>query len=171
VTRRNDPKLGSRLLIGAIAGFAATMAMTSAMSRLHRRLPRKERYPLTPREIVDTSAAKARLPLGSEAAKDITTAAHFAYGAAAGSLIGAANVRIDPVTGAFAGVAVWTASYLGWIPGAGILKPATLHPRRRNLLMIGVHLVWGAATAIGMRELTLARETMLNDGPDRDAMR
>ena len=27
------------------------MAMTSAMRRLHRRLPAKERYPLTPREL------------------------------------------------------------------------------------------------------------------------
>jgi hypothetical protein len=31
------------------------MAMTSAMRRLHRKLPAKERYPLTPREIVDAT--------------------------------------------------------------------------------------------------------------------
>ncbi len=35
--------------------------------------------------------------------------------------------------------------------------------------MIGVHLVWGAATAAAIRELRLARETILEDGPDRDA--
>ena len=40
----------------------------------------------------------------------------------------------------------------------GTLEPATRHPRRRNLLMIGVHLVWGAATAAAMRELRAARE-------------
>jgi hypothetical protein len=34
--------------------------------------------------------------------------------------------------------------------------------------MVAVHLVWGAATAQGIRELTLARETMLRPGPERD---
>src|SRR3954454_18277678 len=47
--------LGARLVIGGIAGFVATMAMTSAMRRLHRQLPAKERYPLTPRQIVDAA--------------------------------------------------------------------------------------------------------------------
>ena len=166
---RTDLRLRSRLLIGAIAGFAGTLAMTSAMSRLHRRLPARQRYPLTPREIVDSVAAKAQLPIGDEAAIDTTTAAHFAYGAAVGSVIGAANPRLGPLSGAIAGVGVWTASYLGWIPGAGLLKPATAHPPRRNLLMIAAHVVWGVATARAMRELMLARETMLAAGEDRDA--
>ncbi len=163
------PRLRSRMLIGAIAGFAGTLVMTAAMSRLHRRLPGKERYPLTPREIVDSSSEQLGVALSDEAAIDATTAAHFLYGAATGSVLGAANVRIGPATGAMAGVAVWVASYLGWIPGAGILKPATAHPPRRNLLMIAAHMVWGAATARAMRELVLARETMLAAGEDRDA--
>jgi len=163
-----DPRLRSRLLIGAIAGIAGTLAMTSAMARLHRRLPRAERYPLPPREIVETLTATAGAPLDDEAAKDATTAAHFAYGAAAGAAIGAATVRPGASGGASAGVAIWMASYLGWIPGTGILKPATLHPRARNALMIGAHVVWGIATARAMRELVLARETMLRAGPSRD---
>jgi len=166
-----DPRLRSRLLIGAIAGIAGTLAMTSAMARLHRRLPPAERYPLPPREIVETTAAKAGTPLDDEAAKDATTAAHFAYGAAAGAAIGAATVRPGGGGGAAAGIAIWMASYLGWIPGTGILKPATIHPRRRNALMIGAHLVWGLATARAMRELVLARETMLRAGPLRDRSR
>jgi hypothetical protein len=36
------------------------------------------------------------------------------------------------------------------------------------MLMVTVHLVWGAATALSMRELLLARETMLRSGEDRD---
>jgi hypothetical protein len=166
--RWREPGLRSRLLIGAIAGFAGTLAMTAAMSRMHRRLPARERYPLTPREIVDSAAASAGLPLADDAVLDATTAAHFAYGAAAGSVIGAANPRLGPLSGAMAGVAVWTASYLGWIPGAGLLKPATAHPPRRNLLMIAAHIVWGVATARAMRELILSRETMLAAGEDRD---
>jgi uncharacterized membrane protein YagU involved in acid resistance len=164
-------KLGSRLIIGGIAGFVGTMAMTAAMRRLHRRLPDKERYPLTPREIVDSGSKQIGLPLAGEVAKDVTTAAHFAYGAACGALIAAMNPDPRKRTGAAAGVAVWLVSYMGWIPAVGTLEPATKHPARRNLLMIGVHLVWGAATAAAMRELRLARETILEDGPDKDAPR
>lgn len=166
-----DPRLRSRLLIGAIAGIAGTLAMTSAMARLHRRLPPAERSPLPPREIVETLAIKAGASLDDEAAKDATTAAHFAYGAAAGAAIGAATVRPGAGGGVAAGVAIWMASYLGWIPGTGILKPAALHPRGRNALMIGAHVVWGLATARAMRELVLARETMLRTGPLLDRAR
>jgi hypothetical protein len=165
---RNELGLGSRVLIGGIAGFAATLAMTSAMARLHRRLPRHEQYPLTPREIIASGADKLDLELGDSASRDLTIAAHFAYGAGCGALITVAHPRIGKRAGALAGVAVWLASYLGWIPAVGLLKPATRHPPRRNLLMVAVHLVWGAATAQGIRELTLARETMLRPGPERD---
>jgi uncharacterized membrane protein YagU involved in acid resistance len=164
-------KLRSRLLIGGIAGFVGTMAMTAAMRRLHRRLPDEERYPLTPREIIDSGAKQVALPLAPEAAKDVTTVAHFAYGAACGAMIAAMNPDPGKRTGAAAGVAVWLASYMGWIPAVGTLEPATKHPARRNLLMIGVHLVWGAATASAIRELREARESIFRDGPDKDAPR
>jgi hypothetical protein len=156
-------KLGSRLLIGAVAGIVGTMAMTTAMRRLHARLPREERYPLTPREIVDSAAAPPE-----EAARDITTAAHFAYGAACGALLAAANPRPGKAAGAAAGATIWLASYMGWVPALNLLEPATEHPARRNALMIAVHLVWGTAAAAAMRELSDARETVFAGGADRD---
>jgi hypothetical protein len=162
-------KLRSRLLLGGIAGFAATLAMTAAMRRLHRRLPAKEKYPLTPREIVDSTAAQIATPLPDGAAKDITTAAHFAYGAAMGALIATLNPDPGKRTGTAAGIAVWLASYMGWIPAVGILEPATRHPPRRNALMIAAHGVWGYATAAALRELILARSTILGEGKDKDA--
>ncbi len=164
-------KLGSRLLIGGIAGLVGTMAMTAAMRRFHRRLPDEERYPLTPREIIDSGSKQLGAPVVGEVAKDVTTAAHFAYGAACGALIAAMNPDPGKRTGAAAGVAVWLASYMGWIPAVGTLEPATKHPARRNLLMIGVHLVWGSATAGAIRELRAARESIFRDGPDKDAPR
>ena len=164
-------KLGSRLLIGGIAGFVGTMAMTAAMRRLHRRLPEKERYPLTPREIIDSTADKLDVPIGGERAKDVTTLGHFLYGAAAGAVLAAMNPDTSKRGGAVYGAAVWLASYMGWIPAAGILKPATEHPPRRNLLMVGVHLVWGAATAASLRELVRARRDIIATGPDKDVAR
>lgn len=163
------PKLSSRLVIGAVAGFVGTMAMTAAMNRMHRRLPAKERYPLTPREIVDSGSKQLSLPLPEEAAKDVTTMAHFAYGAASGALLGATNVMIGPIPGGLAGITIWLGSYMGWIPAANILTLPSDHPARRNLLMLTAHVVWGAATAQAMRELVLARETILGPGPDKDA--
>jgi uncharacterized membrane protein YagU involved in acid resistance len=156
-------KLGSRLLLGGIAGLVGTMAMTSAMRRLHKRLPQDEQYPLPPREIVDSAAAPPDQP-----ARDLTLVSHFLYGAACGALLAAANPRPGRMEGAAAGVAVWLGSYLGWIPGLGILEPATRHPARRNALMITVHFVWGTATAAALSELTDARETIFAAGEDRD---
>src|SRR5947209_1270535 len=155
--------LGTRLVIGGIAGFVATMAMTSAMRRLHRRLPEPERYPLTPREIVDAAVAPP-----AAAAPDLTLVAHFLYGAGCGALLAAANPRPGRLGGAAAGGAVWLASYMGWIPALGILKPATRHPLRRDALMLGVHFVWGWAAAEAMRELADARSTIFAAGPEPD---
>jgi uncharacterized membrane protein YagU involved in acid resistance len=164
-------RLGTKLLIGGIAGFAGTLAMTAAMRRMHRRLPAKERYPLTPREIVDSGAKQVHAALPDEAARDLTLAAHFAYGALVGAMIAAMNPDMKKKTGAAAGAAVWVASYMGWIPAVGTLEPATEHPPRRNALMIAAHLVWGAATAAAVRELRLARATIFAAGPDKDAPR
>src|SRR3954470_20247349 len=115
--------LGARLAIGGIAGFVATMAMTTAMRRLDKKLPGKERYPFPPRETADATLAPP-----AEAAPDLALIAHFAYGAGCGALIAAANPRLGKVSGALAGGGIWLASYMGWIPAFGVLKPATEQP-------------------------------------------
>jgi hypothetical protein len=158
------PGLRTRLILGGIAGFVATAAMTAAMNRLHRLLPSAERYPLPPREITESL-------VGADDegwVRDATILAHFAYGAATGALVTAAVPRASASTGAAAGVAVWAGSYFGWVPALGILEPASRHPARRNALMIAAHLVWGAATATTMRELSRARRTIVRRGPRRE---
>jgi uncharacterized membrane protein YagU involved in acid resistance len=166
MAEREKLGLGARLVIGGIAGFVATMAMTSAMRRLHRQLPARERYPLTPREIVDST-----LDPPAAAAPDLTLVAHFAYGAGCGALIAAANPRIGRLGGAVAGGAVWLTSYMGWLPAFGVLKPATEHPLRRDAVMLGAHFAWGWATAEAMRELADARATIFAAGPEPDVPR
>lgn len=162
---RTSLGLGSRLVVGALAGLAGTMVMTVAMRRMHARLPAKERYPLTPREIVDAAAAPPE-----SAARDLTLAAHFAYGAGCGALLAAADPRAGRLTGATAGAAIWLVSYMGWVPAFGLLKPATGHPARRNAAMLAAHLAWGWSTAAAMRELGEARETIFAGGEDKDAV-
>jgi uncharacterized membrane protein YagU involved in acid resistance len=115
----------------------------------HRRLPLAQRYPLPPREITGKIAAKAgvRDELSESGESAATLLSHFGYGSAAGLLYAflTGNVTLPGVLkGILFGLVVWTASYLGLLPAAGILKPATQHPAERNFLMIGAHVIWGA---------------------------
>ena len=147
------------LIKGALAGFVATIPMTLAMKVLHARLPREERYPLPPRLIVESTAEK--LDVEDELREDdefaLTVASHFAYGSATGAIYcaGLELQRIQPsvASGVAYGLGVWTVSYLGLLPGLGILTPATEHPARRNALMIAAHVVWGAALGATARRL------------------
>ncbi|MFN2508570.1 MAG: DUF6789 family protein [Chthoniobacterales bacterium] len=137
-------------MIGLIAGVVATGPMTVAMILWHRRLPASERYPLPPREITMKLAREAGVShrMNSEVRSAATLLAHFGYGGAAGAVYGAISDEIPSSSmskGAGFGLLLWAGSYLGLLPGAGILKTATEHPARRNLLMIASHLVWGAA--------------------------
>ena len=148
-----------RLLTGALVGAAATAPMTLAMVYLHRRLPEGEQYPLPPRQVAMRLAEEAgvRDQLAEPEKTGLTLASHFAYGAAIGAAFAPLvdKVKLPPVaTGMGFGLAVWAGSYLGWLPAAGILSPATSHPARRNALMIAAHLVWGASAGalIGMTD-------------------
>jgi hypothetical protein len=157
----------SRMLLGALAGIAGTAAMTAAMARLHQRLPSQERYPLPPREIIGSIMGEApgerREGLG-----DMAVAAHFGFGAAVGAAMGAIRFPARPLPSVILALGVWAGSYFGWAPLLGILKPANDHPVRRSALMAGVHVVWGAVTALALRELLHARRTMFAPGPLKD---
>lgn len=140
------------LLRGAVAGFIATLPMTIAMEWMHRQLPAQERYPLPPSEIV-TVAEEVSIGEQLDEAPHMaaTLVSHFAYGAAAGALYAplARHVALPPtLRGVAFGMLVWSGSYLGLLPGLGILRPATEHPARRTALMIAAHVVWGATLGV-----------------------
>ena len=139
-----------KALLGALAGMAATMAMTAAMRRLHTRLPPHERYPLPPREIIDSTA----LASDERGARTRTLLAHFGYGGLTGALF--AFIPAFRGSGIAYGLGIWALSYLGWIPSARILAPAYRHPLRRNLLMIAAHAVWGLTLSKSLKELQSA---------------
>ncbi|WP_192936130.1 hypothetical protein [Sinorhizobium medicae] len=141
-----------RIVSGALAGMAATMAMTMAMRRLHALLDSREDYPLPPREIIEQTGSAD----DEENARADTLAAHFGFGALAGAIF--ALFPTWKGGGMLYGLGIWGISYLGWIPAAQILAPAWRHPLHRNLLMIAVHLVWGATLAKSLREMELAEE-------------
>jgi uncharacterized membrane protein YagU involved in acid resistance len=134
---------------GLIAGIVATGPMTAAMIFGHRGLPWGQRYPLPPREIAGKIASKAgvREELSESAESAATLLSHFGFGSAAGLIYAFLTGKV-PLPGVLKGIlfglVVWTVNYLGLLPAAGILKPATKHPGARNFLMIGAHVIWGA---------------------------
>ena len=127
----------------------ATLPMTLVMTWLFKLLPRKEQYPLPPREITMNVAEKVGVAkhLNEPQRTGLTLFSHFAYGAATGAIY-APLARLIPipfvVSGIIFGLIVLTVSYLGLLPALRLFPPATQRPPRRNLLMITAHVVWGA---------------------------
>lgn len=159
--------LAGRLFVGAVAGIVGTAAMSIAMQRLFERLPPHERYPLPPREIIEQLGSANDEP-GKRAQ---TLRAHFGFGAMAGALMAVASADTSPRKGGAAGLAVWVASYFGWVPALRVLSPASAQPARRNALMIAVHLLWGAVTATTTLELGRFGDGAIASGPTKDARR
>jgi hypothetical protein len=146
------------VVLGAIAGCAATVPMTVAMEALHRELPDEERDPLPPRTVTMRVAEEAgvREELDEDERTGLTLAAHFGMGTAMGALYGPVSRLIPlpaPVAGAGFGLAVWAGNYLGLLPALGLLSPATKHRPRRVGLMIAAHLVWGAVAGLMLSQL------------------
>lgn len=143
---------------GAISGLVATAPMTAAMLALDRALPGNDREDLPPEQITEGIAERAgiRDDLPEPATKGVTAIGHFGYGAAAGALFGVTATRL-PLPRALAGVAyalaVWSVSYLGWVPAARLMPPAHQQPARRNAIMIASHVVWGASMGIALSAL------------------
>lgn len=162
----------NRILLGALAGLAATAPMTLAMKLMHEVLPEHEQYPLPPRQVTEGMAEKAGVNehLDDEERAAATWVSHFAYGTACGALYGALSESLEGVgappalAGVGFGLAVWAGSYLGWLPAAGIISPATEHPPRRTALMIAAHVVWGATAGAMLDKLA-------DDGREKSAAR
>lgn len=141
----------NRYVAGAIGGLLATVPMTAVMTTLFQKLQPPQQYPLPPREITEVVVDRiTHRNIGDRPLTYLSLIAHFAYGAATGALYPLFCRRPQrPIDdGATFGLAIWAASYLGWLPAAHILRPATQHPPARNVLMLVAHMVWGASTVV-----------------------
>lgn len=140
-----------RVLTGAVAGFVATAPMTLAMKAAQRMLPPQERHPLPPRRVTMRALRKTgvrpHVDLDEGERRGLTLAAHYGYGAAAGSVFGLLaprNLRDAVAAGVGYGLLVWAGSYFGLLPALGLHPPATKESSPRNGMMIAAHVVWGA---------------------------
>lgn len=143
-------------IVGAASGFVATGPMTVAMFLMYRLLPWWEKAPLPPSQVTSAVLDAAGLNhIDENYHQTATFAGHFAYGAMTGALYPLVDKLPLPTVlkGTLYGAGVWFASYVGWLPQTGLLESATERPRRRNLLMIAAHTIWGISTALLYRLL------------------
>lgn len=143
-------EFGEDCAVGVRAGAAGTLAHTAVMLSGHAYSRRARREPTPPRQLAATAARRAmpRAALTQSRVAIATVVLHFGYGA----LAGVAYTTLMPrpheqpvVRGAGYGLAVWGASYLGWIPALRLPPPATRQPPQQNLTMVLAHIAWGAA--------------------------
>jgi uncharacterized membrane protein YagU involved in acid resistance len=142
-------------LRGTAAGFAATVPMTIVMEALRAWLPREQFRRMPPREIVDRTVGKTgEAPQVNEGDRIvITTAAHLAFGAAAGGLYGAlvGSRRSSTLAGIGYGLTVWAFAYGVGLPSLGLHPAATDDTKDRNEVLIASHIVWGATLGALLR--------------------
>jgi uncharacterized membrane protein YagU involved in acid resistance len=143
-----------RCLTGAIAGLLATVPMTAVMIVGKRRLPPRSQVPLPPVQITQNALRAASVDDEVSRAEEIALSAvnHFGFGASTGVVYGwfckPRSVANAVTTGCIYGVGVWSCSYLGWLPAAGLYRSAANDTSERNTLMIIAHLVWGAGLGL-----------------------
>ena len=146
-------------LQGALAGFIATIPMTLFMLSTQRFLPKGQRYDLPPEIITKELAERAHVRQHMSKAQILaaTTASHFGYGATMGLLYSVLGRRL-PLTaslkGTLFGFVIWVASYQALLPLLGFSESSQGETTRRNLMMIGAHVVWGAVTGLATEVLS-----------------
>ena len=142
-----------RPLLGAAAGFLATIPMTAVMTALYPLLPAGQQYPLPPSQITARATAEVGVQhdIDPDEHRALALLNHFGFGTVSGALF-APLARLVPLSPALSGIVwgllVWLSSYMGWVPALGVLPKASHEPRGRNVLMIGAHIVWGVSLGI-----------------------
>ena len=145
----------ARALLGAVAGFGATVAMSGVMLTTQRLIGQQP-----PKQIVETGlevggvADPDRVEPGTNA---LAAVAHLGYGSALGALFALAQPRrASALRGVAFGVAVWAANYGGVLPAVGILPPPSRDRPGRQPAIIASHLVYGGVLGAIVRRLASA---------------
>lgn len=143
---------------GALGGGLATVAMSAVMfaakaAGLMGDMP--------PEKITAKALDKAGLDRHPAVQHALASAFHVAFGAGAGVMYAVVDDRLRPpgpgaVKGAAYGTAIWSVSYLGWVPMLGIMPPADRDRRGRAKAMLAAHWVFGLALVGVLRGLNRA---------------
>lgn len=137
-------------LNGAMAGALATIPMSAVMVGAQR-VGLMGRQP--PEVITQRALDAANTEPTTTATKALAAALHFAFGAAAGTVFALLNRDetsrpLAVAKGVGFGLALYAASYGGWIPATGILPAPQRDRKGRQPSMAAAHVVYGAALAL-----------------------
>lgn len=156
-----DTDAFGRLLRGAAAGFAGTLALqvmrTASSKALPATMPPIRQDPgdfmVQKAEALLPEAARARIPslVEASAAKGIAAG----YGLTAGAVYGLlrredGDVLVD---GVLLGLGTWAAGYLGWLPALGLMPPIRQQEIPEAAGPVVRHAVFGIVTAAVFRTL------------------
>ena len=127
-----------RVLAGLIGGAIGTAFMTMAMKRMHRELPRGDRYPLPPRRVAMELAEKSGLgpPRRERDRKALTIATHYAFGTGMGAVYSmiVPQTRLAPIAAALPfGLAVWAGVPAGCRHCLQPPRRSNRHPKRSDI--------------------------------------
>jgi hypothetical protein len=141
-------------LIGAAAGAGGGAAATGVMSAVLAVSSARGWLGTPPPALI---VEKATPPMSPAATATATAVSHVAYGVGAGAVYGfLGGHRRQPavvalLSGVGFGLAVWAASYEGWVPAAGIMPPAHRDRPGRSATMLVAHVVYGAVLGLSTR--------------------
>lgn len=137
------------LLRGAAAGATATTAMSTVMLAGDKLGLMRDQPPK--RVVRGLLPGHPRTPKPGE--KTLAAVSHLSFGSGAGALLGAVTRGggVPAPVGAAYGLAIWLASYQGWVPAIGALPPAHRDDRGRQVVMIAAHVVYGVVLARTLR--------------------
>lgn len=154
-TEERNARWASTAVIGALAGLAATLAMSLIMLAAGRLglMGKQPPEAITERLLGWTS----RLPWHEAETNAAASAAHLVFGATAGAGFALARQIVPgldrPGTGVLYALGIWATAYLGWVPALRILPRADRDRPGRPAAMIAAHVVYGAALGILTRRI------------------
>lgn len=141
--------LARKSIEGAAAGTAATGVMTAAMFAAQRAGLMGQ---LPPRKITAAALDAAGISRTPDEEKAATAFTHFGFGATCGALFAFLGRRDKPLSraiteGVLFGSAVWTISYVGWVPALRIMPPPNRDRHGRPTSMVIAHWIYGGVLA------------------------
>ena len=144
-----------RIFAGAAAGVIAT-GPQSAVVWGARAAGIYDRRP--PPEVVADAPTTAMVEAGmlpAELRRPAMVAEHLGAGAAGGVLFALVSriVRPAPIAGVLTGLAIWKASYDGWIPALRMMPPPEKDETGRQVTMVIAHVVYGLSLAAAFKRL------------------
>ena len=136
------------MLRGAVAGTVATGFMSGLMMAARKAGIMGE---MPPEKITAKFLNRAGIRRSRQEQDALATLFHFAFGAGGGAIFGLLPRRLPVpplLLGMAYGTAIWTVSYMGWVPALGIMPPPDRDRPGRPVAMLIGHVVYGGALGV-----------------------